>query len=233
MSQRKAARIAGIAWIIVIITGLFAEFYIRMRLIVPGDAAATAKNISEMAWLFRSSVVSDIFMLAFDAVVALALFMLLKAVHKSLALLALIFRMVMNVILGVNLVNLMIALQLSNGTMLLTLFNMDQLHALSSVFLNAHSTGYDISLVFFGIHLFIVGYLIYKSSHLPKVLGILLFSASLGYVIDSFAGILLSSDQVVVTVIASILIAVAVIAELSLSVWLIWRAPKIPEPTSG
>ena len=98
ISQRKAARIAGFGWLIIIIAGIFAEFVIRMQLIVPGDAATTANNIMDSEWLFRISIVSDLIMLAFDVVVALALYVVLKPVNRSLALLAAIFRLVMDAI---------------------------------------------------------------------------------------------------------------------------------------
>jgi hypothetical protein len=229
MSQQKAAKIAGISWLIVIAAGTFAEFFIRMRLIVPGDAGATANNILASLWLFRTSIASDIIMLVFDVVVALALFVLLKHVHKGLALLAAFFRLVMNAILGINLINLLIAVQFIHGARSLAMFNADQLHALSTVFLNAHGSGYDVSLVFFGIHLFIIGYLVFKSSSMPRILGILIVAASLGYVIDSFANVLVSEETVAITIIANTLIAIAVIAELSLSVWFIVRGSTLAD----
>jgi hypothetical protein len=227
MPQSKAARITGISWLIIIVAGIVAEFVIRMPLIVPGDAAATAGNITDSEWLFRISIVSDLIMLFFDVVVALALYVLLKPINRSLALLAAFFRLVMNAILGINLVNLTSAIVFSGGSPYLEVFEPDQLQALALHFLKAHSSGYDIGLVFFGVHLFIVGYLVFKSDSLPRILGILLLFASFGYIIDSLANVLLSDEHPVVSIAASILIFLALVAELSLSIWLIVKGSKI------
>jgi hypothetical protein len=232
ISQRKAARIAGFGWLIIIIAGIFAEFVIRMQLIVPGDAATTANNIMDSEWLFRISIVSDLIMLAFDVVVALALYVVLKPVNRSLALLAAIFRLVMDAILGINLLNLIVALLLLRGADYLTVFETDQLHAQALLFLNAHSSGYDLALVFFGLSLLVLGYLVFKSGYIPRILGVLLIIASFGYLIDSFANVLLPQDEAIITMIASILIVLAIIAELSLSLWLIIKGGKIPETES-
>jgi hypothetical protein len=148
-------------------------------------------------------------------------------VNRGLALLAAFFRLVMNAILGINLLNLLIALQLAVGTQFAPVFNSEQLHALAALFINAQSSGYDLSLVFFGIHLIIVAYLMFKSGYLPRVLGVLLFAASFGYLIDSFANVLLPQDVAVISILATVLIVVAVAAELSLSVWLVVRGSKI------
>jgi hypothetical protein len=227
ISLPKAARTAGIAWLIIIVAGVLAEFFIRANLIVPGDAASTANNIIASQGLFRTSIVSDLVMLVFDVVVALALYILLRPVNRGLALLAAFFRLVMNAILGINLLNLLVALQLAGGAQYASVFTTEQLHALAALFINAQSSGYDLSLVFFGIHLIIVAYLTIKSGYLPRVLGILLFAASFGYLIDSFANVLLPQDVAVISIFATVLIVLAVAAELSLSLWLVVRGSKM------
>jgi hypothetical protein len=229
ISQSRAARMAGIAWLIIIATGVLAEFFIRANLIVPGDAASTANNIVASEGLFRASIVSDLVMLVFDVVVALALYVLLRPVNRGLALLAAFFRLVMNAILGVNLLNLLIVLRLVGGTQYAQVFDTEQIHALASLFINAQSSGYDLSLVFFGIHLIIVAYLAFKSGYIPRVLGILLFAASFGYLIDSFANVLLPQEVAIISIVATLLIVLAVAAELSLSLWLVVRGSKIPD----
>ena len=116
-AQQQAGRIAGFAWLIIIVAGLFAEFFIRMQLLIPIDAAATAHNIAESQWLFRISIASDLIMLIFDIVVAVALYVVFKPINQGLALLAASLRLVMNAILGINLLNLVFALLLSTDTL--------------------------------------------------------------------------------------------------------------------
>ena len=232
ISQRQAARVAGFGWLLIIITGIFAEFFIRMELIVEGDAAATANNIMDSESLFKISIALDLIMLTVDVMVGLALYVLLKPVNKSLALLATFFRFAMAIILVINLLNLVFVLQLLSGAGYLTVFGTDQLHALVLLFLNAHGHGYDIGLVFFGLHLFVLGYLVFKSGYLPRILGFLLIFASFGYLIDSFANLFLSNDEAIISLIAIFLIMIAVVAELSLSLWLIFKSDQIPEMKS-
>ena len=232
ISQRQAARVAGFGWLLIIITGIFAEFFIRMELIVEGDAAATANNIMDSEALFKISIALDLIMLTVDVMVGLALYVLLKAVYKSLALLATFFRFAMAIILGINLLNLVFVLLLLSDADYLTVFETDELHSLVLLFLNAHGHGYDIGLVFFGLHLFVLGYLVFKSGYLPRILGFLLIFASLGYLIDSFANLFLSNDEAIISLAAIFLIMIAVVAELSLSLWLILKSDQIPEMKS-
>ena len=223
---------AGVAWLLVIVAGIMAEFFIRMPLIAPGDPATTAANIAGSASLFRLSMVGDLIMLSLDIVATLGLYILLAPVNRGLALLAAFFRLVMGAILGINLVNLVLALSLSTGSAYLSIFETDQLQALAMQFVEAHSSGYDISLVFFGLHLLVLGYLIYRSGYLPRILGVLLTIASLGYLIDSFANVLLPKDNAILATTAGVLIAVAVLAELSLSLWLLFRSSRMPQEGS-
>jgi hypothetical protein len=227
MSPRKAARVAGLGYLIIIILGIFAELFVRSKLIVPGDAATTANNIAASEWLFRIGIASDLIMLTFDVVVALALYVLLKPVHKSLALLAAWFRLVHATIYGITLLALFFVLQLLSGADYVTVFGADQLHALVLLFLNAHGTGYRIGLVFFGVHCVFLGYLVFKSGYLPRILGVLLICASLGYLIDSFANFLLPNYANYEAIFLLIVAVPAIIAELSLSLWLLLKGVNI------
>ena len=148
-SYGKISRIAGIGYLIIIIAGIFAEFFVRSSLIVPEDAAATVRNILASNQLFRIGIASDLLMLICDVVLALAFYILLLPVNKSLALLAAFFRLVHSAIYGVNLLNLFFVLKLLSGVEYLKVFTADQINAQVMVFLNAHSEGYLIGLIFF------------------------------------------------------------------------------------
>nr|MBN2278745.1 DUF4386 domain-containing protein [candidate division Zixibacteria bacterium] len=227
ISPRMAAKIAGAGYLVIILCGVFAEFFVRSRLIVPGDAAATASNIMASEFLFRIGIAGDLIMLVFDVVVALALYVLLRPVNKSLALLAAFFRLTHTAINGINLLNSVFALLLVNGPGYLTSFRPDQLYSQMLLFLNAHSYGYLIALVFFGFHCLILGYLIIKSDYIPGVLGILMIAASFGYLIDSFANILLSGYADYKTIFLIIVAVPAIVAELSLCLWLLFKGGEI------
>lgn len=229
MSLPTVARIAGIGYLVIIVAGIFAEFAIRSRLIIPGDAAATAANIISSGWLFRVSIASDLIMLMADIIVAWALYMLLKPVNSGLSLLAAIFRLVHAAVYGIALLTLFFILLLLNSAAYLTVFDPEQLHALVLLFTDAHSYGYIIALVFFAFHVFILGYLIFKSEFIPRILGILLVIAALGYTVDSFANILLANYASYELIFALVVFVPAFIAELSFGLWLLIRGSRIPQ----
>ncbi|MCE7923907.1 MAG: DUF4386 domain-containing protein [Haliscomenobacteraceae bacterium CHB4] len=230
--NQKTARTAGILYLTIIAAGIFAEFFVRSSLIVSGDAAATAKNIVASESLFRIGIASDTLMIICDVALALVFYVLLKPVNSSLSLMAAFFRLTQAAVLGVNLLMLFFVLQLLNGGEYLAVFGAEQLYALSMIFLEAHGIGYSIGLVFFGVHCFILGYLIAKSGYFPRILGILLMVASLGYLTDSFAKILMSNYKTYETTFALIVFAPAFIAELSMCLWLLLKGVKIPETKS-
>jgi hypothetical protein len=222
ISHRQAARTAGFAYLIIIVAGIFAEFFVRSSLIIPGDAATTAANIMASQSLYRLGFAGDLIMLICDVIVALALYVLLKPVNKSLALLATAFRLIQTSILGINLLNHYYALMILNGGGYLGVFETNQLQALTMLFLNAHGHGYLIGQVFFGLHCLAIGYLTYKSSYFPRFIGILLVLASLGYLIESFTNLLFPGHEAITYP----GLAFAVIAEFSLCFWLLFKSGK-------
>jgi len=227
MSRQKIARIAGIGYLIIIVSGIFAEFFVRSKLIIPGDAGTTAVNILASEALFRAGIVSDLIMLIFDVMVAAALYILLVPVNKGLSMLAAFFRLMHSAVYGITLLNLVFVLQVLGGNSYLAVFNSDQLNALAMLFLQGHNYGYLIGLIFFGIHCLLLGYLIFKSGYIPKILGILMMIACFGYLTDSFAQIFLSNYSDYAAIFMAIVGIPAIIAELSLCLWLLFKGVKI------
>ncbi len=222
--NKKIARVSGIMYLIIIVCAGFSEGYVRSTLILPGDAAATANNIADSQWLFRLGFVSDLIAFMSDLAVAVLFYVLLKPVSKTLSLVAASFRLVAHpAIASINLLNHYAALLLLSGADYLKVFETDQLHALVLLFLNAHKYGYLIVGAFFGIHCFLLGYLIFKSDLFPSILGILLVFASLGYLTESFENFLFPSYE---GLFAWIVAIPAIIAELSLCLWLLLKGVK-------
>ncbi len=226
-SQLQMARIAGVLYLTIIISGIFAEFFVRQSLIVAGDAATTAENIMASAGLFRMGIAGDLIMIMSDVALALIFYILLKPVSNTLALLAAFFRLAQATTLGINLLNLFFVLQLLNGADYLAALDTEQVHALVLLLLNAHSTGYAIGLVFFGFSIMILGYLIFRSGYIPRILGILLVPASLGYLVDSFAHVLLPNYTDYAAVFTMVVFTPAFIAELALALWLLLKGVNV------
>jgi hypothetical protein len=223
------AKVAGFGLLLMFILAIFANFFVLEGLIVPGDAATTASNIMANEMLFRCGIISFIIVLILDLLVAWALYMLLKPVNKNLALLAAWLRLVYTAIFGIALNNFLGVLQLLSGDKYLSAFGTDQLHAQVMLFINSFSNGWLIGLVFFGLHLLVIGYLIFKSGCLPRIIGILLILAGFGYLIDSFTHFLLSDYDDYKAIFLPIVAVPGVIAELSLTLWLLFKGVKVQQ----
>jgi hypothetical protein len=227
MSPRSAARVAGFGYLAIGVLGIFANFFVLEGLIESGDAAATADNIAASEGLFRLGIASLVLVAVLDVVIGLALYVLLGPVHKSLALLAAGFRLVYAAIFGAALVFLVLAVQLLEGSDYLAAIEPDQLHVQMMVFLDGFGYGWLIGLVWFGAHLLVLGYLLITSGYLPRILGILLMVAGAGYLVDSFANLLLSNYDDYETLFLIVVAVPSVIAEFAFAFWLLLRAGDV------
>jgi hypothetical protein len=208
-----------------IITGIFAEV-VRSKLIVPGDAAETAKNIMASEWLFRVSFVSDLIMVTFFLLMGLVFYVLLKPVNKNIALLMLLLNITGVPMLGINMLNQFATLLLMSGAGYLSVFGADQLHALGMLFFNLHEYGYSLTVISWGFYLLPLGFLVFKSGYFPKILGVLLMIASFCDLIR-FIQIFIFPNYEVVTYPG---LAVSIIAEFSFAIWLLVKGAKEQQP---
>ncbi|MDQ6471737.1 DUF4386 domain-containing protein [Flavobacterium sp. LHD-80] len=215
------ARIAGLLYLVIILTGLFAEAFVRNKLFVSGDAEATANNIIHADFLWRLGISADLIMQICDLPVMIILYYLFKPVSRKLALLNLSFNLIQTAVLVANKLNLLAALFfLGNGEYLKS-FSPDQLHTLAYLSIKLHGYGFGVGLIFFGFVCLIEGYLIYKSGYFPKVLGVLMTIAGFCYLANSFASILapeLSSFA---------LLFPCIIAEFGLTLYLIFKGVNL------
>jgi len=232
ISQRKAAIVAGVVVLIMFIAGIIAEFLSRRSLVVPGDAATTVNNIMANEMLFRTGIGSYLIILILDVVLAWAFYVFLKQVNKSLSLLAAWFRLVYTAVFGIALLNLVTVLPLLSGADYLAVFETDQLHAQVMLSLNAFSDGWAIGYVFFSLHLFVLGYLVFKSGYIPRILGVLLIIASFGYLIANPAKLVLPNYADYEAIILLVVFLPCLIGEMAFCLWLLFKGGKIPEMKS-
>jgi len=180
------ARVAGFLYLI----GFPAPFgliYVPSRIIVAGDAAATASNITASESLFRLGIVSNLFISIVYILLAVALYQLLKAVSKNMAMLMVIFVLVAAPIAMLNELTQLAAFPLLSGADYLKTFTTAQLQSLVLLFLKLHDYGLDIAQIFWGLWLFPLGYLVFRSGFLPRILGVLLIIGCFGYAAQSLA----------------------------------------------
>jgi len=174
-SPQLKARMAGLLYLIFCVGGGFAEVFVRGRLVVSGNAAATAANILAHESLYRFGGAADLISLVGDAALALIFYELFKPAGKSLSLLAAFFRLMFVAVMAGNTLNHFAAL----------IFLKDApLQALQA--LRLHALGYNIALVFFGFTCIFLGCLTYRSTFIPRLVGILMAIAGIGYLINSF-----------------------------------------------
>ena len=203
ISPRTAARIVGIGLIIMFFLAIFAILIVLSNIIVPGDAKTTANNIKANQSLFYIAITCYFIILALDAVVALALYVILKPANKNLALLAAFFRVMYTAIMVISLL------------------------ALVFLFINAYSYGLLIAYIFFIPHLFVLGYIVFESGYIPRILGVLLIIGSFCYIITIYGLFFIPKE--VYELLLVIVFLPEVIAEMSLAVWLLLKSAKIPE----
>lgn len=186
-SPAVKARVTGAFYLLTIVAGLFAEVGVRGNLIVAGDAAATARNILGSQLLYRLGFVSDIISIAAYIVVTLLLYELLKPVSRTFSLLAALLGVVGCCVGAVTAIFHIVPLLLLGNAHYLHVFTTPQLQAMALIFLKLHSQGYNASLIFFGFYCLLLGYLIFRSTFLPRTIGVLTAIAGVSLLIDSFA----------------------------------------------
>ncbi len=224
-SPQTYARIAGLLYLIIITGGIFAEVFVRERLVVSGDAAATAGNILAHELLYRLGFVAGIVVCVCNLPLVLIFHDFFKLVNRSLSFLMVFFMLVATAIESVNLLNHFAPLILLGRSRYLTVFNAEQLQAFAYMSLRLQAVGYNISLAVFGVYCLVTGYLIFRLTFLPRILGVLLAIAGLCYLTNSFAYFI--SPELAGHLFPYILVP-CFVAELALCLWLLVIGVNVP-----
>ena len=227
-STRNSGRFAGLLYVLMSIPGFFALLYVPSKLIVHGNASATASNIAASETLFRLGIVANLISQAGFIFVALALYDLLKGVNPRQAVLMVTLIVVSIPIAFLNEVNAIAALVLVRGPDFLSIFEKPQREAMAMLFLNLHSHGFDVAAIFWGLWLFPLGLLVYRSGFLPRVLGVLLILNGFTYPANSFTSLLLPQYEHIV----SRWMMPLGFGELVFMFWLLIKGAN-PEPLAG
>lgn len=219
MPPQVAARIAGFLYLLVIAGGIFAQVFVRERLIVAGDATATADNLLQHATLYRMGFGVHLFYLLCAIALAVILYDMLRRVYAGLALLALCFDMAAITVEGIHLLHHLAPLLLLTDSGLAGMAP-EQLHAMAYAQARLFAFGFGISLVFFGAFCVVAGVLIYRSRFLPRTLGVMMGIAGLCYLINSFA---LFLAPPLASLLFPWILMPCLLAELSLALWLLLK----------
>ena len=182
-SPRFKARMAGVFQLLEAVTASFPGVFVLGRLVVDGNAAATAANIVGHERLFWLGFASSLIGVACHVAWALLMYELLKPVNKSLSLLAAFFVLVCCAMQALTSLFYLAPFLILQGGSSLSAFTAEQLQSLALMFLKLNQYAYNIDLVFFGLWCVLTGYLIFRSTFLPRILGVLLAISGLGWVI--------------------------------------------------
>ncbi|MDN3694382.1 DUF4386 domain-containing protein [Chryseobacterium tructae] len=217
--NNKTARLAGFIYLVVIITGFYSLMYVPSQLIVKEDPGLTFHHISSSNFLFRSGIASSMLCYIAFTLLPLALYQLLKETNKNAARLMVIFAIISVPISLINLQNKFSVLTLVEGADYLKVFDSRQLQAQVMLLLSNYNKGILIVQIFWGLWLFPLGYLVYRSGFLPKILGVFLMLGCFGYIMNVFSRILIPDFQDYA--ISGYITLPASIGEIGMCLWLL------------
>ncbi|MGA2646198.1 MAG: DUF4386 domain-containing protein [Candidatus Sulfotelmatobacter sp.] len=212
VSPHPRARIAGVVYLVYFLTAAFAEFFMR-GLVVSGDAAATANNILAHRPLFRLGLATGLIATACYIAVTALFYDLFKPVNRSLSLLAAFFSLVGCAILAFGSLFQLAPLVILGGNQYLSAFKVEQLRALALMFFELNTQAGNICVVFFGVYCLLIGYFIFRSAFLPRILGAPMAIAGLGW--------LTFLSPPLADYLSPYILVLGFLAELSLMLWLL------------
>ena len=221
---QRYARWGGVLYLAIIVLGAFAEGFVANKLVVSGDAAATAHNILASPGLWRFSVAGDLLVVLFAVPLLWIEYLLLRPVGKQLVLLAVLFNLVSLAVEAISKLFLLVVVPTLGTADYLRVFEPQQLEVLANLALRSHDIAFNIALIFFGFTCIVNGYLIFKSGYLPKFVGVLMQIAGLSYLTACFAALLAPAFADLIT--PAILLP-PLVGESSFCLWLLVKGVNI------
>ena len=219
----KAARIAGGIYLLMVLTAPFSLIYVPSKLIVRGNALATADNILAHETMFRLSIFGDLIGHVIFICLAVALYRLLSNVNKTWAILMVSFVLVSAAVGYLNALNNIAAVILFRGGEFLDVIDKTQRDALGMLFIRLHNQGEFISEIFWGVWLFPFGLLVYRSGFLPRLLGVWLIVACFAWIALSITALFFPSHYGA----AFTWLQPAFFAEMAIMLWLLIRGANL------
>jgi hypothetical protein len=217
-----SAIIAGLGLLVMAVIAPIANFSILHRLVVPDDAGKTFANITASEGQFRLGIILFLATAILDIIVAWALYVFLKHVNMSVSLLTAWFRIIYAAMLLIASYYLLNVLQFESGAGYISAFEPDQLRTQVMLSLSNFTLGWNFALTIFGIHLLLLGYLLFRAGYMKKILGILVLISGLGYMADGIGKVLTSNYTIAIS-------GFTFIGEVVLIFWLLIAGHKIKE----
>jgi len=222
---RRLARLAGLLYLVVLVTGAPPELLVRVPLAAEGSAGAVADAIRDNAALFRLAAFSDLLNMAAFLGVALVLYGLLRSVHAGAARAMLVFNAVSVAVMAINTVNHLAAWLFATSTELTASMGAATADGLAATFLELHGIGFSIAEIFFGLWLFPLGWMLWRTRAVPRPIAGLLMVGTVGYLANVTATFL-SPD--LSTALTPVFTTPPALAETALLVWLLVKGLALP-----
>jgi hypothetical protein len=221
LTPRQAALTAGFSMLIMTAAAPFAEFFVFQRLISPA-MERSVQNIVSHKELFLLGIFAFLVNFVLDVVISWAFYFLLAPVNRPVSVLAALFRLVYTAVGLSGLLRLVAAFRLLDAPDYLTVLGSDQRNAHAQLLLSSFRSDWSVGLVFFGIHLSLLGYLVYRSVYIPRIIGVLLAVNGLAWVINNVKPYLYPTAHLE-------FISVAYFAELVFMAWLLIKGWAIKD----
>lgn len=225
-SQRTAALTAGFSLLVMFFAAMFANFAVVEGMRVPNDGVATLNNVLVNLSFFRFGVTAFLIVLVCDVLATWGLYVFFEPANKQLSALVGWMRLIYTAIFGAALFSLVFILRLLSDVSLTDMFETSQLQLQVMLFFSNFDSAWTFSLVFFGVHLFLLGYLIVRSGHAPKWIGMVLILAGFSYIADSFAKFLMVNYANYATAFLILVAVSGIVGELGLCLWLLFKSGR-------
>lgn len=218
LTTKSTARAAGATYLLIILAGLFGGLFVRETLIDPLNSDKTLTNLLEHAYFFRWGFLADLIMVISDIAISILFYQLFKNVNKTLAMAAMLFRLIQSGVLVANLINLIKPILMIRGASDLSASSFSELGTDVMLQLELFEMGYLISGVFFSINCVLMGRLFIKSKAFPNFLGFMMYAAGIGYLFNCMANFIAPS---LIEVSSIVMFFTAVISELTCCFYLL------------
>lgn len=223
-SPQSYARLGGALYLAIILFGMFSEGFVMSKLLVSGDAGATARNILAAPALWNLAVVLNVLLVLCAVPLLWIEYLLLRPVSKSLVLLALFLNLVSLAVESVSKVFMLLVMPMLENAEYARAMGVHPVAVLANLALKAHGVAFNVALLFFGLTCLVNGYLIFKSGYLPKAVGLLMQVAGVGYLVSCFAALFAPAAA---AVLLPAVLLLPFIGELSLCLWLLLRGVDV------
>jgi hypothetical protein len=223
-SIKKTARAAGLLYLTIFIAVPVAGVLGSLGIQIAGEDTAPAGGLITSEALYRLGMVGESIVFLVEIALAAVLYVLLRPVSRPISLAAAFARLAEAIVQGVNLIMSILVLLLVSGAGYLAVFEPEQLEALGKLFLDAREFVILLWGLFFGFHLLLLGYLVYKSGFWPRIIGALLALASLGYLAQSYGHMVAPQYD---SILAAVVLVLAIPGELAFTAWLLWKGVDV------